>query len=1363
MRNLLRNPRRWLLIAFFGILFAIPFVLEAGCKHELVQADSVFDRLARRVFPIAYACSHGGGRSGDPIVTHTLSVLKSGSGTVTSNPAAINCGATCEWTFRENTWVTLTATPGSGYVFGFWSGDCTGSSGCSVLLDRDRSVTATFLPLYTLTVAKTGSGTVTSSPPGINCGATCSAQFVSGTSVTLTATPAAGYSFGSWLGDCTGGAGCSVILDQARSVTARFRPILSVTRIGPGSVSSSPAGILCEPSCSASFDLNSSVTLTATPDTGYVFQEWSGGCTGSGSCVLTMDGPKSVSARFGPRLTVTTVGLGTVTSTPAGITCPGNTTCGSPFQQDSTVSLAAAANANYVFRGWSGACTGTGACLVTMSGDQSVTANFDPILTVAVAGPGSVTSSPAGIDCGATCSAAFPLNSSVTLTAQANPGFEFMTWSGACSGSGACVVTMSDARSVTAQFGARLNVIISGAGTVTSDPAGIDCGTTCSAVFPYGATVTLTATPAPDWAFGGFSECASICQVIMDHYQEKTASFLPFFFLSREGVGTVTSNPVGIDCGTTCSAPFPLNSIVTLTATPGPGHRFGGWSGACTGSGDCVVTMTAPQRVTATFIPRFTLTVAIGGTGAGSLVSDVGGISCPGTCAATYDNGTLVTLTPTAPAGYDPTPIWGGDCAGTGATCTLTMDRDHSASVAFSPGLTLQNVTANGYIEIVPNQYFCRLLAPGCTVYRPPLSLVTLRATPDYGYGFASWGGDCAAFGTGDCQLTMDQPKTAIASYVELPRFTVTLSNPGNGRVTSTPAGLDCTVNCSALFPLGTQVTFHATPDFGYGFAGWGGACAAFGTGDCTLTITADTAIGVSFFLLPTHPLTVTIVGGGRVTSAPAGIDCPATACVFNFPEGSTINLMAEAQPGWGFVSWSGDCTGSGACSVLVNQPRNVTATFVRVFTLTVTKAGGGTGTVTDNRGGIDCGTRCSANYAEGTPLTLTATADPNMVFTGWSGACSGSSPTCDLTMDVDKTVTATFEPARSLRVFVAAGAGRVVSSPTGIDCTTDCSANFPLNSSVWLTAYPDIGYGFDHWGIVCSGSPNPCGVFMDDNIQVSAYFAPVPPNTLSVTIASGSGTVTSDPAGINCSAGTCSALFTNRSTVALTATPAAGYFFDQWNPISPCGGQGSVCTLTMNGDQNTAVTFAPMRTLTVTVTGRGTVTSNPAGINCGTGGTACSAQFAPQDVTLTTTPDVHAQFFRWTGACSGSTPQCTVSLASSQTVGAEFINMPKLSITTTGAGAVEVSPADVDGRTLCRGFCEFFYLLDTFVGMTALPDPGAVFVTWGGTCEGVGVPTCGRIMLADRQVTANFATASIEAEPPPSSQPPPGKLNERG
>jgi hypothetical protein len=160
-------------------------------------------------------------------VTHTLSVTKagSGSGTVTSSPAGIDCGSTCSASFLEGTMVTLTATPVANSTFTGWSGACSGTGTCTVTMDQDRAVTATFdLVNHTLTVTKagTGSGTVTSNPTGIDCGPTCSAMFSHGTVVTLTATPVANSTFTGWSGACSGTGTCTVTMDQDRAVTATF-------------------------------------------------------------------------------------------------------------------------------------------------------------------------------------------------------------------------------------------------------------------------------------------------------------------------------------------------------------------------------------------------------------------------------------------------------------------------------------------------------------------------------------------------------------------------------------------------------------------------------------------------------------------------------------------------------------------------------------------------------------------------------------------------------------------------------------------------------------------------------------------------------------------------------------------------------------------------------------------------------------------------------------------------------------------------------------------------------------------------------------------------------------------------------------
>src|SRR5207249_3256882 len=145
--------------------------------------------------------------------------------------------------------------PAAGSVFTGWSGGgCTGTGACTVTLTSATTITATFdRQTFILTVSETGSGsgTVTSTPAGITCGASCAGSYASGTAVTLTAAPVAGSVFTGWSGlGCTGTGSCTVILTSATTVTATFDLptfTLTVSKAGTsnGTVTSAPAGITC--------------------------------------------------------------------------------------------------------------------------------------------------------------------------------------------------------------------------------------------------------------------------------------------------------------------------------------------------------------------------------------------------------------------------------------------------------------------------------------------------------------------------------------------------------------------------------------------------------------------------------------------------------------------------------------------------------------------------------------------------------------------------------------------------------------------------------------------------------------------------------------------------------------------------------------------------------------------------------------------------------------------------------------------------------------------------------------------------------------------------------------------------------------
>jgi len=853
-----------------------------------------------------------------------VTIAGTGSGRVRStNPQGLDCGTgRCTARHPRQTEVQLNAVPANDSTFAGWSGggcEDKGPQDCKITLTSDVEVTATFQRAVppgdvslTVVLAGTGGGTVTSSPPGIACGGggSCSASYAANTVVTLTAVPSANSDFAGWTGACSGaGTSCTVTLAAATSVTAKFELVtypLTVEIVsegaGTGSVSTSAGDNCLSGTCTYSYPRGSVSGLTATAASGSLFLGWTGACTGNPStCSVTMTGPREVRARFGPvppntrSLSVSVTGSGSVTSAPAGINCPSDS-CNVAFNQGTTVTLTATPNPHHRFVGWGGACDGTSgtSCTVTMTGHLNVSATFEPIryrLRVVIDGPGSGTvTGTGGFSCfSGTCDATYPSGTPVELSATATgTGSVFQGWSEGCTGGPApCSFEMTSDRQVRATFGANhvLSVTLAGtgSGSVTSDQGGINCPSPqCSASFPHGTTVILTAAESPDSTFVAWAgHCDSVsgntCTVQMTAAKNVTATFqritrrLAVTITAATGSsGRVTSAPQQeINCTSgTCSADFPLNSQVTLTATPTSGTAFLGWSGACSGRGSCVVTMNDIKQVTASFeVNRLTVSK----TGSGTVTSDKGGISCPGQCAAVFDDGTQVTLTATPAASDIRFTGWsGGGCTGT-SPCTVTMQGARSVTASFELFYAL-TINVNGPGTVSYSGGNCTGTWT-CTAMFPANSSVTLEAqTWGSSSIFQGWGSNPPCSGT-TCVVTMSSARSVSASFrssagqsqassgsdaTRTPDctqlgcaglssvLTVSLSGDGQGSVISSPPGIDCPGTCSASFPAGTSVSLMATSGTGSYFPRWDGECRG-SSRFCTIQFEGDHATTANF------------------------------------------------------------------------------------------------------------------------------------------------------------------------------------------------------------------------------------------------------------------------------------------------------------------------------------------------------------------------------------------------------------------------------------------------------------------------------------------------------------------------------------
>ncbi|HSN13874.1 MAG TPA: hypothetical protein VLT61_04530 [Anaeromyxobacteraceae bacterium] len=240
--------------------------------------------------------------------------------------------------------------------------------------------------------------------------------------------------------------------------------------------------------------------------------------------------------------------------------------------------------------------------------------------------------------------------------------------------------------------------------------------------------------------------------------------------------------------------------------------------------------------------------------------------------------------------------------------------------------------------------------------------------------------------------------------------LTVTKSGAGAGAVTAT-TGIDCGLDCSESYTEGTAVTLTATAAAGSIFTGWTGDCAQAGvSATCTLSMTVDHGAGAGFAVLRT--LTVEIPSwGGRVRSAPAGIDCLGGSCSYAWVDGTPVTLTATPAAGFEFTGWTSTaCSGTEACAFTLGADTSVTAEFSGIRKLTVDVHG--SGRVTSADGIIDCtnaGGACSGTWPAGATVSLTATPDAGWALDSWSeAACTGA--TCDVTLTGDTVIDARFD-----------------------------------------------------------------------------------------------------------------------------------------------------------------------------------------------------------------------------------------------------------------------------------------------------------------------------------------------------------------
>lgn len=241
--------------------------------------------------------------------------------------------------------------------------------------------------------------------------------------------------------------------------------------------------------------------------------------------------------------------------------------------------------------------------------------------------------------------------------------------------------------------------------------------------------------------------------------------------------------------------------------------------------------------------------------------------------------------------------------------------------------------------------------------------------------------------------------------------------------------------------------------------------------------------------------------------------------------------------------------------------------------TLTVSRSGTGNGAITSSPAGINCGTDCSESYVNGSVVALSAIAQAGSVFAGWSGSadCTDGSVTVSAAMNC----TATFNLVSSYMLTTSVvneitssgtATGKVISSPVGIDCGTDCTHTYTSGQVITLSPLPAANSKFAGWtgDADCSDG----SVTMNGSKTCTAKFVP---NTVTITVAkAGKGKVSSSNGAIDCGA-ICSTTLAQGNSLSLTAVPDAGYVFSGWN--GGCSGTGN-CNITASANMTPVANF---------------------------------------------------------------------------------------------------------------------------------------------------------------------------------------------
>ena len=760
---------------------------------------------------------------------------------------------------------SITATPSTGYSFTGWTGASVSDStapNTTINMTQAQTVTANFtLNSYTVNavIEPTNSGSVS----GIG-------TYNHGDTVTLTASSDAenGYRFINWTGSSVGTENpLTFQIDSNVNLTATFdlnTYPLTVTASTGGTVTGAgniPHGTL--------------TTITAIPDTGYLFTGWSGGGitdTASLSTSVNMTEARAVTANFSPKVftisgTVLPEGSGQVSG--VGF-----------YEYGQTATLSASTLLEgYSFENWSGDLNGSeNPVNITVDSNLSITVNFG-LKTYTLELNSSLGGSVSG-------SGNFNHGTQAVISASPATGFSFTGWGGqgiADYSSPVTSVNMTADRNISAQFSPNLYelTLLAGNGGSVSGEGN----------FSHGEMATISANPKPGYTFNnwngeGIVDSSSLSTSV-EMNQSRSISAL--FSINYHQL-TVTSSAGGTVLG---EGNYSYGQEVVITALPEEGYTFTGWSGDLQNnltSPSTSVSIDGNKSIHATFslIPddSFVLTMIANPTSSGTTQ---GG--------ASYPRNSLVTISASPLVGYE-FISWGGMGVvdSNSSTTQVSLSENLTITANFKKKtFTLEINESNGGTTIGAGSYEFGTNA-------------NISATALPGYTFSNWtGGGVFSPGNASTEVLITENRTVTANFTIQTRSLVMPPTTGG------------TVSGAGTYEYGTIVEVTANPLPGYTFEKWSGNAMNNPLIPSTiLELTEDMNVTASFTRNLYSLETSATVGGSVSTGG-------------KYYYGYTASLSALAADGYEFTRWEGGTVANSTIpftTTSMTEDRNVTAVF---------------------------------------------------------------------------------------------------------------------------------------------------------------------------------------------------------------------------------------------------------------------------------------------------------------------------------------------------------------------------------------------------------------------------------------------------